>query len=331
MSLQRLASGLLALLAAAGGAATQAPAGTLVVLNKEAATLVLVDPAGGAILGRVATGEGPHEVALSADGRTAFVTNYGAQTPGRSISVVDLVAHTELRRVDLTPLLRPHGIAVAGGKVYITAETNRAIARYDPESNALDWIMGTGQAGTHMVWVNPQTTFIATANIGSDSLTLMERGANPLAWTQAHVTVGKGPEGFDVSADGRTIWAAHSRDGSISVVDVASKSVVHTIDAGTKRSNRLKLTPDGRLALISDLEGGDLVVVDVATRRITRRLPLGKMPEGILITPDGARAYVAVNGDDYIAAIDLQTLTVVQKISTGDGPDGMAWAPGLAP
>src|SRR5829696_6352847 len=92
----------------------QPPGPRLVVLNKEDATLVTVDPASGRILGKVPTGEGPHEVAVAADGRTAFVGNYGGgQTPGSTISVVDLTAMKELRRVDVSPLRRPHGMAIA--------------------------------------------------------------------------------------------------------------------------------------------------------------------------------------------------------------------------
>jgi len=110
------------------------------------------------------------------------------------------------------------------------------------------------------------------------------------------------------------------------MIDVASKKVTGTLDAGTKRSNRIKFTPDGARALISDLDAGELVVIDVAARKVSRRIPLGKMPEGILIAPDGARAFVAVNGDNHIAVIDLKTWHVTSLISPGNGPDGMAWA-----
>ena len=67
----------------------------------------------------------------------------------------------------------------------------------------------------------------------------------------------------------------------------------------TKRSNRLKFTPDGKLVLISDLEGGEVVVLDAAARNVIKRLELGRNPEGILIVPDGSRAYVAVNEPHY--------------------------------
>jgi len=286
-----------------------------------------VDPATGTILGRVPTGEGPHEVAVTPDGRTAVVGNYGAQTPGSTLSIVDLTAMKELRRVDLAPLRRPHGVFVNGGAAYFTAETNRAVARYDIASNRIDWLLGTGQSGTHMVWANADASMLVTCNIGSDSLSILERGANPLAWNQTVVPVGKGPEGFDVTPDGKEVWAAHSRDGGVSIVDLAQKKVTATIDLQTKRSNRLEFTPDGALALVSDLDAGELVVVDVPSRKVTRRIPLGRMVEGILIQPDGARAYVAVAGDNHIAVVDLKTLTVTSRIETGRGPDGMAWLP----
>ena len=125
----------LALVAAVAWAmvvAPQAPAASLLILNKADATLVIVDPATQAILGTIPTGEGPHEVVASTDGRLAFVSNYGGQTGGRTISVIDLAARKELRRVDVSPLTRPHGLAFADGKLYFTAENNQLVARYDP-------------------------------------------------------------------------------------------------------------------------------------------------------------------------------------------------------
>src|SRR6186997_1265576 len=130
---------LLLVLAALGSRAVNAQGPRLVVLNKEDATLVTVDPASGKILGTVPTGEGPHEVTVSADGKTAFVGNYGgASGPGNTISVVDLGAMKELRRFDASPLRRPHGMFFTDGKLYFTAETNRLVGRYDPASNQID-------------------------------------------------------------------------------------------------------------------------------------------------------------------------------------------------
>jgi YVTN family beta-propeller protein len=177
-----------------------------------------------------------------------------------------------------------------------------------------------------MVLLSKDLNTVFTANIGSDSIAVFERESNPLTWNLIVVPVGKGPEGIDLSPDGKEIWTAHSRDGGVSIVDVATKKVVGTLNLQTKRSNRLKFTPDGKRVLVSDLDGGELVVVDAAARKEITRVKLGRSPEGILIPPDGSRAFVAVTGENYVAVIDLKTLAVSGRISTGTGPDGMAWA-----
>lgn len=324
MPLRRLAAALAsAILFLAPVVSAQSPA--LLVVNKVENSLAVLDPASGKVLARVPTGEGPHEVALSADGRTAFVTNYGAKTPGSSLSVIDVAARKETHRVDLGALRRPHGIIVSNGTVYFTIEANRAVARYDPAGNTVDWLMGTGEGGTHMVVSTPDGSALFTANIGSDSVTAFVRPREGQAWAVTRIPVGKGPEGIDVSPDGKEVWTAHLRDGGVSIIDAATRKVAHVFDIGTKRSNRLRFTPDGRLVLVSDLEAGDLVVIDRASRRVTRRMPLGRAPSGILVVPDGSRAYVALTGENALAIVDLKTLEVAGRIATGEGPDGMAW------
>src|SRR5437016_8128208 len=133
-----------------------ARADTLFVLNKRDAMLAFVDPAAMKVLGKIPTGEGPHEVAVSDDGKTAIVCNYGTgPNPGTTLMVVDVAARKELRRLALPGLLRPHGIQAVGSRFYFTAEGSRAIARYDAAADRIDWISGTGQDVTHMVLVMP--------------------------------------------------------------------------------------------------------------------------------------------------------------------------------
>src|ERR1051325_4519181 len=163
----------LASLAALAAAAGLASAETLLVLNKEG-SLAIVDPASKKVLGTVRTGDQPHEVEASADGKLAFVSNYGGgNAPGNSLSVIDIAARKELHRVDLTPLSRPHGLSAVGNKVYFTAEASKIVGRYDPATNKVDLMLGTGQNSTHMVLVLPDESRMFTANIGSDSITMI--------------------------------------------------------------------------------------------------------------------------------------------------------------
>ncbi len=121
-------------------------------------------------------------------------------------------------------------------------------------------------------------------------------------------------EGFDVSPDGKEIWAANARDATVTIIDVATKKAIQTLPIPVKGANRLKFTPDGKRVLISALgaRSGDisLVVLDASTHKEVKQLNLGGGAAGILIAPDGSRAYVAVSMADKVAVVDLKTLEV---------------------
>jgi YVTN family beta-propeller protein len=302
-----------------------AQAQSLLVLNKEG-SVAIIDPATQKVLGRAPTGDGPHEVVATSDGKLAIASNYGSgQMPGHTLSVIDIASRKEIHRADLAPMLRPHGLFSVDGKVYFTAEGSKAIGRYDPATNRVDWVLGTGQDGTHMVAMSKDRNMIFTSNIGSGTISIFERAGSADDWRQTVVPVGRGVEGFDVSPDGKELWAANAGDGTVSIVDIAGKKVIQTFPVDAKRSNRLKFTPDGKRVLISDLTNGGLVVVDVARRKEVKRLTLGRSIAGILVVPDGSRAYVAATNDNYVAVVDLKNLEVTGHISTGTGPDGMDW------
>jgi YVTN family beta-propeller protein len=145
-------------------------------------------------------------------------------------------------------------------------------------------------------------------------------------WNETHVPVGSGPEGFDVSPDGKEVWAANSHDGTVSIIDVTKKAVIETLKTQTRFANRLKFTPDGKLVFISDLGGNNLLIIDAVSRKEVKTIDLGGGSAGILMQPDGARAYVAVGSENGVSVIDLKTLEVTGHIESGPGPDGLGWA-----
>ncbi|HEY3137895.1 MAG TPA: cytochrome D1 domain-containing protein [Blastocatellia bacterium] len=301
----------------------------LLVLNKSESTLAIIDPATLKVVGRVPTGEAPHEVAASADGRLAFVSNYGtADRPGNTISVIDIAARKELKRVDLSPLIRPHGITESNGKIYFTVEGSRAVARYDPVAGRVDWIMGTGQAGTHMVVVARGSGKLYTPNTGSETVTSIEPGKSQTGqavWRVTQIGVGKAPEGIDLSPDERELWVAHRQDGGLSIIDTATDKVKEAIIVGSGPI-RVKFTPDGKRVLVSNSQGGEVVVYEAATRKELKRIQVGGVPVGIVIQPDGRRAFVASTQANKVSVINLDDLSVAGTIEPGREPDGMAWA-----
>src|SRR5215213_1971722 len=298
----------------------------LVALNKAEASLTIIDPQEMKVLGKVPTGDSPHEVVLSADGRTAYVANYGAQTPGSSLSVIDTETKKELRRVDLTPLLRPHGLVESSGKIYFTSETNRLIGRYDPATNRVDWLMGTGQNATHMIVVTPDQKKMYTANIGSDSVTAFEFQSVPPAPSKlTHIAVGKQPEAIDVSPDGKEVWVGLNAEGAIDVIDTTAGKVSEKIKLG-ERPYRVRFSPDGTQVFATMPNTKEIIVINSATKKEVKRIKLESVPLGIVFSKDGKTAFVSAVQNDFVLKIDLEKNETVGKVVTGEAPDGVALA-----
>ncbi|MFZ0418856.1 MAG: YncE family protein [Candidatus Sulfotelmatobacter sp.] len=328
---------LVGMFAASFAFAEDTPAVALLVLAKSDNMLSIVDPASLKVIARMPVGNDPHEVIASSDGKLAYVSNYGSGAYN-TLAVVDLVAQKTLTSVDLGALRGPHGLDFVGGKVWFTAEAAKAIGSYDPATKSVDWILGTGQNRTHMIYVSTDMKLIVTTNVSSGTVSIIEKtvggrsgpggppGAPKADWNETVVRVGNGSEGFDISPDGKEIWVANAGDGTVSIIDVASKQVTQTLAADVSSANRLKFTPDGKLALISALRGADVTVIDAATRKTIKRIAIGHGAAGIVMQPDGARAFVACSPDGYVAVIDLHTMAVVGRIEAGQNPDGLAWA-----
>jgi YVTN family beta-propeller protein len=243
------------LLGARGLDAQTAPDSALLILDNEDNTLLIVNPASLKVTAKLPVGPDPHEVIASSDGTTAYISNYGGGAYN-TLTVVDLAAGKVLPTIDLGALRGPHGLAFVGGRVWFTAEAAKAIGSYDPATKRVDWIMGVGQNRTHMIYVFPDLNQIVTTNVSSASVSIIEKigggaatGPSSGDWNETVVPVGRGSEGLDVSPDGKEIWVANADDGTVSIIDVASKKVIDTLAANVKGANRLKFTPDGKLVL----------------------------------------------------------------------------------
>src|SRR5581483_6986426 len=322
------------------------PNQSLLALSKRDHTLAIVDPATLKVLAKIPVGNDPHEVVASADGNTAYVSNYGFGS-FNTLAVVDVRSQKPLPAVDLGALRGPHGLAFAAGKVWFTAEAAKAIGSFDPATGKIDFILGTGQDRTHMIFVIADQKRIITTNVNSGTVSIIDKmpappkpqtpGTPPRGpggeilppggdWKETVVKVGNGSEGFDVFPDGKQIWVANAQDGTISIIDQATKQVTATLNVNLPGANRLKFTPDGSRVFSSSLANGDLLVVDAHTQKEIKRVSLCHGAAGIQMQPDGSRVFVACSRDNYIAVIDLTSLEVKGRIDVGPEPDGMAWA-----
>ncbi len=335
-----------ALVAAALSAAPPlaAQAGTLVVANKSDATVDLVDLESGRSVATLPTGRGPHEVAVSPNGRAAAVSDYGdRQNPGASLTLIDVAGARVVATIRLGPHGRPHGLAwISDRLLAVTTEGSAHLVVVDVPERRIHGAVETGQEVSHMVALTPEGRRAFVANIGSGSVTAidLERGVK-----LADVATGDGAEGIAVTPDGREVWVGNRGADSLTVLDAASLEILATLPC-PGFPIRVAITPDGARALVSAARSGEVVLFDVPARKEIRRGKLdfatvadaaqrlfgdrfgaSPVPVGLVVSPDGATAWVAATQADVVAAIDVATLEVRALLQAGREPDGMAWSP----
>jgi len=320
--------------------AAKLPPRMLLVVSKADHALQFRDPESFSLLAVAPLGPDPHEITLSPDERTAYVSNAGYGTSHR-IDVIDLESGRAKPPIDTSPLLGPHGLAFVKDRLWFTAQGSKAIGRLDPAvvTAGIEWVMGTGQDTTHLLHVSSNGQRAYATNSGSGTVSLFERrlvppsmpptgvlpanAASRMDWVHTLVPTGPGTEGFDVSADGRELWAV-GPDGMLYVIDLATRRVVERLETGLDGAHRLAFTPDSQRVMVVSVKTGALAVIDVHRRQIIRRLQTGR-GAGIYMDGTGNRAFVSCTPDGFVSVIDLGTLNEIKRLPV-PRPDGVVLA-----
>jgi YVTN family beta-propeller protein len=296
----------------------------LVVVNKGAASASIIDVQSGRTLAVLPTGDGPHEVAISSDGATAVVTDYGGRRGGNTLTVIDVEGLAVSRTIDLGTHRRPHGIAYLPGDslVAITSEASRRVVLVRVDDGMLVRLLPTDQRGSHMLAAVADGSRIYTGNIGDHTVT--EIGVPELGIVRI-MTVPPEPEAIGVTPDGSEVWVGSNSEGTVSVIDTRTGGV-ETPLRGFGWPYRILISADASLALIPDLRGNQLRIVERASRGELRVLDFpGAAPQGITLSTDQRTAFLALSREDRVAIIDLPSGEIIGHVETGSRPDGVAF------
>lgn len=304
------------------GSSASAFEGSLFVANKRGNSLSLIDLGRGEEVKRVDSCLNPHELATSPDGEHVALACYG----GTSLDIFRTGDLAKVASIELGENARPHGIVWhANGDLYSTAEGRQSIFWIrDPLGSAETFEFATGQRGSHMLVVAPDARHAWTTDLGSRTVTLVDLLTRRVPRS---VAVGEEPEGIALAPDGSTLWVSARGSNKAFALDPMSLEVRHEIDTG-RFPLRIAVRPQGDFAVTSDLVDGGLTVIDTATAKAIRAIPVGgrdtTQQVTIVWSGDGERIYAAETASDTIAEVEFASGTVLRRLPTGEGGDGLA-------
>lgn len=310
-------------------ALTLAPRPTLVVVNQSGSSISIIDLASGKTLTTLPSGHFPHEVAVSADGKWAVVTNYGDRTAGSTMTVVDLDKLSVARTIDIAPKTRPHSgfFLKDNHTLAVTSETSGAILLVDISSGAVTGEAPTGQHVSHMMALNADGRHAYTANIGEGSVSQIDlTGKEPVKFLPVSVQT----EGIGLNSTGTQTWLGSNKTNKVYMVDLAAWTVIDSLQTGGM-PYRIGFDPKGKVTVITNPTSDEIRFVDPITRKELGVLNVApasgpqSQPEGLTFSPDGKTAWVTLNGTGEVVELDLAGRTITRRFTVGEGPDGIAY------
>lgn len=304
------------LLALTSGYGSPLHAGTVLVLSQTGAKLTAIDSDSREIRASLDVAKGPANIALSPDGRRAYI----AHSDLGEVSVVDIKAW----RVDQTFKVpgAPFGLAVSRShKLYVGDWNSDQVHELDADSGKILSSAIAGKAPAHLA-LTPDGKLLVAAAREADLVSIFETDDFS---DGDKVDVEKAPFALAISHKGQQAIVANAQSGSASVIDLAQRKVSFTAKVGAMPYG-VAFTADDASVIVTNQQSGTVsILTDKASDSVTK---VGSYPEGIAITPDDKHAYVANWFSDDVSVVDIATAKEIARIKIPGGPRAVVMVPG---
>ncbi|MCC7172563.1 MAG: YncE family protein [Planctomycetes bacterium] len=285
-----------------------------VITSIDGATVSLVDITIGEVVGSLPVGSGPEGVAITPDGKRAFVSNVDDD----SISYIDLARRVVDRVVSVGPgdVAAPRGIAVSpdGARLYVARSGQGAVAVVDVASGAVVKQIAVG-GGPFGMALAPNGSKLVIANQTGGTASVIDTTTLAVVAT---LDVGSQPFGVATSIDGKTAYVASFGTNRVAVIDLATNSLKPPIQVGLGPFG-VAPSPDGKTLYVSD-NANQVSVVDLQVGATVASITVGLHPQGLAVTLDGRYLYVANQYDDTVSIVDTSARAVAKTLTVSDGP-----------
>lgn len=318
------------------------------------------------VIATIGVGNSPAGVAITPDGRFAYVANNNnAGIPGAdTVSVINIATNTVVTTISNPSFNEPYTITInpAGTKAYVTNSNSTTITIIDIATNTVVGTIG-GFDGPSGMAITPDGNTAYVNNYGgpeglqsgnADTVRVVNLNTNAIVG--APIVVGLAPAGLAITPNGAFVYVINYVDGNpgtgtISIIQTSSNSVVGTIH-GFSGPFSIAITPNGQFAYVTNFGsnnfspvGTTVSVVNLSTNTITATIALGTQPSGIALTSNGRFAYVTnyntlylgpnftnlTPGQGIVNIIDTCTNTVLpQFFVVGASPANIAITPNNA-
>lgn len=271
----------------------------------------IINISNNSILQKVLVGTNPSMVAVTPDGSTAYVTNYGNNT----VYAINLNSSTNFTTSTVAVGNEPVGIYIANNTVFVTNYKDDTWS-YFTIGSSYPTVVNSWGGGPISIVANTSATNVYVANSTSNAVNVFQYNYNATNTygVTATITTGSYPDALLLVPNSTTLYVANANDNSISVIDTASNKVVTTITlplAG--HPNGLALTPDNSTLMVINSPTGGITYIQVSNNTVLQTLLLGSNLEQAYITSNGANAYITDYGSNVV--YNLSSVVYISSVN----------------
>ena len=258
--------------------------------------------------------DNPNGIALSPDGSTIWVTNFGSNT----VSKIDRYSNTLVRT--FVGFAGPTSVAVTSDSrfAWVTNYDNASLSIIDSVTNAVLTIDVSANP-----WGIAISNYDSSVWITHLTLGLVSRIDTVTNTVVAQISVGDRPRNIIISADGLTAWVANENSNTVSKINTETNTVITTINSVPSAYD---ITYDryGDAIFVTNLFNQTVTVIDSSSDTIITTISVGSIPTSIINIEDtiyvanfGSSTIMSINPSNYIVQTTI-TLDRTPKVIDGD-------------
>jgi PQQ-dependent catabolism-associated beta-propeller protein len=296
--------------------------GTAYVSSEKDDALTVIDLATLTVKGTIATCKRGRHLQTTPDGKLLL-----ACTDSNAADLIDPATGKSLRRIPLGDEPEAFDLSPDGKTIYVSNEDTG-------EASFIDLASGR-KLKSVKVGAEPEGVKVSadgkTLYVTSEVASLVHVIDTVSAKLLKNIKVGKRPRRMAITADGRELWVTNELDASVSIVSTASQEVLATLKFEVKGARAEDITPvgiqmsrDGKRAFVALGKANHVAFIDVAARKVTNLVLVGKRPWNVTLDKAEARLYVVNGLSDDITVVDVAGAKAIRSIPVGRVPYGLA-------
>jgi PQQ-dependent catabolism-associated beta-propeller protein len=308
----------LATVAACGGALAQ---GTAYVSSEKDDALTLIDLGTLTVKGTVPTCKRGRHLQLTPD-RKLLV----ACTDSNAADLIDPATNKSLRRIPLGDEPEAFDLSPDGKTIYVSNED-------DGEASFIDFATGK-QIKSVKVGGEPEGVKVSadgkTLYVTSEVANTVHVIDVATAKVVKNIKAGKRPRRMAFTPDGKELWVTNELDASVSIISTADHTVTATMKFEVKGARAEDITPvgiqmtrDGKRAFVSLGRANHVAFVDVASRKVTNLVLVGKRAWNVALDKAEQRLFVVNGLSDDVTVVDVAGAKAIKSIPVGRVPYGL--------